>query len=780
MDEPSSDENNMLIKLLRIYVLKTLPELALQEKQSTTRSPRSDSTKPDGSTGNASSNSDESRVDRPQHQMFAGCKCVSLTQLGLGRGKHKSKITWDTVLLHQKIIVSTTKQMQSPDHFQNVSYDLGDGHGCLYYKHRSRKPLNPSVVHKELDPTDILHVLVDGSEPRFLHCQICNKTFSMSNGWKMRMMEQHFLRDSHRRKLQQWTPIEQKTITLNPVTIPQLFSGAGTPGAKCKIRLIVLLAAHLAARPTLSFEVGISMLQFTRNLLSPFQKTILESTQASHHHSNIKQILAEESLPHPHLLSCTVLGIAEAVMIKKKQQNESCTVLWNSFDETRNIKLSEQLGFGVSRNVPGIGFKNEVLKAVDVTNRQSGAQIYNLIKKICRECGYDPERVAGNIADGASSVCAHTGPLRSCNARWISKLKLASETWCCAHQVNLPLQDALQLNGIQRIIKLIQKMHGVFKSHSCVQHKVLEDVIKQILEFMVVGESKRIGRLRRLSRYVTTRWSSFLRCVSTLVKLFDPATVALLILHRRDSNANFDELRAEMMQIKPFLLFLVDFKSAFDPCIKQLQATSYPICHRVKCIFDNLLNHFEPLTGIKEPTIDAIQLAMSVTPTVFAAAGPTRFDCTHRWTRCDRVSDVIRVSLHQEVDMCRLSAINMCVFWACDPLINAQDIVDRWCDTLTKAHHVWSHNRFCCSVNNAELIAVANADPHSVFDFVRRLDTDSESFGEFDFSKSDERDVEFLNNEFLSKLREAETSQTPSVMTITYGVGVLRRSMFCM
>ena len=169
---------------------------------------------------------------------------------------------------------------------------------------------------------------------------------------------------------------------------------------------------------------------------------------------------------------------------------------------------------------------------MDVTNRQSGEKIFNHTLQLSRECGYSPQRVAGLSADGASSVCAHTGPMKSCNARWIRRFKLTSETWCCAHQLNLALQDALELNGIQRVIKFIQKMHSVFKSHSCVQHKVLEDVINQFLEFMAVDESKRIGRLRRLSRYVTTRWSSFLSCVYKLVKLFDPAIVALLILHR--------------------------------------------------------------------------------------------------------------------------------------------------------------------------------------------------------------------------------------------------------
>ena len=97
----------------------------------------------------------------------------------------------------------------------------------------------------------ILHVIVDGSEPRFLHCNICNKTFGMGNGWKTRMLERHFLRDAHRRKLQQWKPrqnnIEQQNKHHTP-TISQLFRGAGTPLAKCKIRLLVLLAAHVAAR----------------------------------------------------------------------------------------------------------------------------------------------------------------------------------------------------------------------------------------------------------------------------------------------------------------------------------------------------------------------------------------------------------------------------------------------------------------------------------------------------------------------------------------------------
>lgn len=77
--------------------------------------------------------------------------------------------------------------------------------------------------------------------------------------------------------------------------------------------------------------------------------------------------------------------------------------------------MSEQLAFAVSRNVPGIGFKHEVMKAKDVTNRQTGEEIFNLTVQLSRDCGYLPSRVAGVIADGASSVCAHTGPIKSCN-----------------------------------------------------------------------------------------------------------------------------------------------------------------------------------------------------------------------------------------------------------------------------------------------------------------------------------------------------------------------------
>lgn len=331
MDDKSPAENKILMQLLRRHVMETLPELDLQAKCRThfgsPTSPKSAST----SNGhNLSTASDESVTDRSQQQRFGGCKCVDISHFGLRRGSHKAKINWNTVALHQKIIVSTTRQMQSIDHFKNVKYELDVGNKCLHYRHHARNPLNLSIVHKELDPTDILHVLVDGSEPRFLHCKICNKTFGMTNGWKLRMMVQHFLRDSHRRNLQEWTP-EPKDIQnkrqLVSTTIPQLFSGAGTPVAKGRIRLLVHLAAHVAVRPTLSFQVAISLLRFTRNLLHPFKKTILEATQKSVQHVNIKQIIDEDILPHCHLLPCVVLGMAEVLTTVKKQQNGLCTVL---------------------------------------------------------------------------------------------------------------------------------------------------------------------------------------------------------------------------------------------------------------------------------------------------------------------------------------------------------------------------------------------------------------------------------------------------------------------
>ena len=88
-DKPS-EQNIVIMKVLRRHLLDTLPELGLQQQLSKERSASST----EHITPKPTESSNTCSTDCPPLQMFGGCKCVSLKKLGLQRGNHQSNITW--------------------------------------------------------------------------------------------------------------------------------------------------------------------------------------------------------------------------------------------------------------------------------------------------------------------------------------------------------------------------------------------------------------------------------------------------------------------------------------------------------------------------------------------------------------------------------------------------------------------------------------------------------------------------------------------------------------
>ena len=303
-------------------------------------------------------------------------------------------------------------------------------------------------------------------------------------------------------------------------------------------------------------------------------------------------------------------------------------------DESTNRKVKSNMVVCASFQDPDTNeFRAVLLEVLDVSAGISGEDLYKKLAAWLRAHGvFNLVKIL--VTDGASSVFAGRGTVKSLGARYIAARKEEGKEnagtllywWCMAHRLSLVLKDALgEMPRGKRLTKFVSVMANFFKdSRSTARVEALASMIKKMETGKKTTKKKKKqgpssssssssskdksgggtksnlercqelaglleeaaevsgekGMYRMLASYTPIRWGSLIRCCLRLADCWDAIHD---VLHGEDSarlcsNAKAEArrvyLKKEMVELKGLVFFLADFSRFFDPAIKDVQRTS--------------------------------------------------------------------------------------------------------------------------------------------------------------------------------------------------------------